>query len=86
MTEDTSFTPELYEREIRHDRHVSNSKKMAAINHILDVVAPRMPTHIRSSPRIQEWIELLRAETDETDEARSKRMWWEYQRIFGGPA
>jgi hypothetical protein len=85
MTEDTSFTPEVYEREIRHDRHVSNSKKMAGVKNILDSVVPKMPSHIRSSPRMQEWIELLRTETDDTNEERRKRMWWEYQRIFCGP-
>lgn len=79
-TLDTSFDPELYERQAREEAQA----KMTAVAETLDTFVANVPLRVRESPKFQAWVAELKIVKDgETTKEKERRLKWKMQELYG---
>ncbi len=77
---DTSFEPELYERQLRAEGKAAMTK----MSELLDSFINDVPKRVRESPRFQAWVAALKEMRDgESKEQRERRLRYKLGELYG---
>ncbi len=86
---DTSFDVEAFEAEAQGEleakrKAFGKSQGATPIQPLLELVASKMPKHIRDSPKMQRWVSALGEDRPgESKQEREHRLRWLYEELWG---